>query len=339
MLDLLLGGAVVIGRRDEGRSTVDLDDHDRLDAIRLDPAFASVEVPTSVEGRAVTVDLGGTSESVTLAADGIDDVDLHRGVPRLDVGHGLGRVEVREDEMGVVPHRRGPLGGEVRGAVRAHGGDVPQTLFTHDTLHLVVEHRAKRASRVASRQLREQCESCAPGGAPVEQTVTVASTRRRHSLVDRLRWAFRIANRVESAQLRYLGTSGMALLTRRSILLLETTGRRSGRPRRTPVAYWETPEGDVIVGGGAAGMTRVDWVANLRARPRAWVWRRRRRIPVMVRELAGEEYARVREEGFDRWPNAPRYERRSGRRIPYFRLTPLPEEPPAERGDPGAPSP
>lgn len=159
---------------------------------------------------------------------------------------------------------------------------------------------------------------------PIEQTVAVASAPRTRNVFDRLRWLFRIANRLEALQLRLLGTSGMALLTRRSILLLETTGRRTGQQRRTPVAYWEEPGGDLIIGGGAAGMTRVDWVANLRAHPDAAVWARRRRIPVSARELTGDEYERVRERAFERWPNAPKYETRSGRRIPYFRLTPRP---------------
>lgn len=130
----------------------------------------------------------------------------------------------------------------------------------------------------------------------------------------------------------------MALLTRRSILVLETTGRRTRRRRRTPVAYWERADGALITGAGAAGMTRVDWVANLRAQPRAWVWIGRHRVPVIAHELTGEEYERVRDEAFERWPNAPKYETRSGRTTPYFRLTPLPEEPLLERGDPEASS-
>lgn len=116
-------------------------------------------------------------------------------------------------------------------------------------------------------------------------------------------------------------------MTRRSILLLETTRRRTGRHRRTPVAYYERPDGDLVVGGGTAGMTRVDWVANLRANPQASVWLRRRRIPVIAREPTGDEYRRIRDEAFQRWPNAPKYERWSGRAIPYFRLSPLRDEP------------
>lgn len=158
---------------------------------------------------------------------------------------------------------------------------------------------------------------------------------RKRNRFDLLRPILRLTNRLEAAQLRFAGTSGMRVLRRTPVLLLETTGRRTGRLRRAPVAYWEGADGDLYIGGGAAGMTRVDWVANLRADPRAHVWIRRRRIPVTARELQGEEYERVSAEAFERWPAAPGYERRSGRPIPFFRLRRRPTrgaEPPFSPG-------
>jgi len=38
------------------------------------------------------------------------------------------------------------------------------------------------------------------------------------------------------------------------------------------------------------------------------------------RELVGEDYRSARQEAFALWPRARRYERRSGRKIPFFRL-------------------
>jgi deazaflavin-dependent oxidoreductase (nitroreductase family) len=127
---------------------------------------------------------------------------------------------------------------------------------------------------------------------------------------------------MEVAQLRRLGVSGLTILARRSFLVLETVGRRSGRTRRTPVSYLLS-QGAYRVGGGAAGMTRVDWVANLRQQPVAAVWLGRRRFPVRVRELQGDEYRQAREQAIGRWPGVARYEETSGRPTPYFELTPL----------------
>src|SRR5438309_11812351 len=87
-----------------------------------------------------------------------------------------------------------------------------------------------------------------------------ASVRRRRTWADWTRPLWRVGNRLEAWELRRLGTSGMKLLRRSDLLALETTGRRTGRRRRVPLAYWVTDEGSYMVGGGAAGMTRVDWV-------------------------------------------------------------------------------
>lgn len=122
--------------------------------------------------------------------------------------------------------------------------------------------------------------------------------------------------------LRRFGVSGMGLLRRTSLLVLETSGRRTGRRRAVPVAYWRD-DGVFYVGGGAAGMTRVDWVANVRANATASIVVRRQRIAVRVDELTGAGYDAARRHALTVWPDVPRYERLSGRRVPYFRLTPI----------------
>ena len=140
--------------------------------------------------------------------------------------------------------------------------------------------------------------------------------------MDWTRPLFRIGNRWEVMLLRRFGVSGMSLLTRQTLLVIETVGRRTGRRRAAPVAFWEDG-GAFYIGGGAAGMTRVDWVANLRHCTDASIVVRRTRIKVSVRELDGDDYVKARERAMTLWPGVPRYERRSGRRVPYFRLTPV----------------
>ena len=146
----------------------------------------------------------------------------------------------------------------------------------------------------------------------------------RRNWVDRTRPMWRVGNRIEAFQLRRLGFSPMSLfINKGALMVLETTGRRTGRRRFTPVGYWQDAHGAFFVGGGAAGMTAVpDWVANLRATSTAAVWIRRSRIPVVARELAGDERDRARDEATAIWAGVPRYERKSGRVIPYFRMVP-----------------
>jgi len=146
---------------------------------------------------------------------------------------------------------------------------------------------------------------------------------RRSNWVDRTGQLWRISGRLESFQLRKLGTSPMALLNPGKVLVIETTGRRSGRQRFTPVGYWQEPGGAYVVGGGAAGKTRTpDWVANLRASPQVALWIGRRRIRVLAHELTDDERDAAQQQAAQIWPGIDRYEKRSGRVIPYFRLVP-----------------
>src|SRR5258706_759881 len=104
-----------------------------------------------------------------------------------------------------------------------------------------------------------------------------------------MRFWVRFANKWEVLHLRWLGVSGISLMRRRDVLVLETLGRKTGKRRRAPVTYLRDDEGRYRIGGGAGGMTRVDWVANLRVSAEAVIYVRRRRIPVRVQELHGEE--------------------------------------------------
>jgi deazaflavin-dependent oxidoreductase (nitroreductase family) len=104
------------------------------------------------------------------------------------------------------------------------------------------------------------------------------------------------------------------------LLLLTTTGRRSGTKRTVPVAYWR--EGDDVIVGAAAGAARVDplWVANLRADPRAAVQIKGETRSVLATELGPSE-----QEAFWRANDSPLarlIESRTPRTIPFFRLSP-----------------
>jgi len=139
---------------------------------------------------------------------------------------------------------------------------------------------------------------------------------------DRTRPAWRVGNRVEAFWLRHLGVSPMSLLSRGDVMVLETTGRRTGRRRFAPVCYVED-DGAIVVGGGAAGMATIpDWVRNLRVNPSAAAWICRRRIDVVAHELSGDERDDAQGAAEKIWPRIPRYALAAGRVIPYFRLQP-----------------
>jgi deazaflavin-dependent oxidoreductase (nitroreductase family) len=54
-----------------------------------------------------------------------------------------------------------------------------------------------------------------------------------------------------------------------NLLLLHTTGAKSGQPRMSPLAYLPVDGKIIIVGSKAGAPTHPDWVHNLRANPAA----------------------------------------------------------------------
>ncbi len=75
-----------------------------------------------------------------------------------------------------------------------------------------------------------------------------------------------------------------------TILLLTTTGRKSGQPRRTPLEYRREPgTGYMLVMAGWGG--RTDWRRNLEADPRVHVQAGRREFEALAEPLTEAEVA------------------------------------------------
>jgi deazaflavin-dependent oxidoreductase (nitroreductase family) len=108
------------------------------------------------------------------------------------------------------------------------------------------------------------------------------------------------------------------------LLLLETTGRRSGEPRTTPLTY-ATQGSDFLVVGSNWGQERQPaWALNLLAEPEAVVVLHHTRIPVTARHLRDAERAAAWALLLEVWPAYDAYVRRvhetSDREIVVFRL-------------------
>jgi deazaflavin-dependent oxidoreductase (nitroreductase family) len=138
-------------------------------------------------------------------------------------------------------------------------------------------------------------------------------------------WLVRhLAARVDPALFRWsrgrVTVTGVPTLP---MLVLTTTGRRSGMPRAVQLAHLAEPDGTWLVVASAMGQDRhPDWLLNLRAEPRARVLLPGREVEVVATELDRVEAAR-------RWPDVVRaipqmrtYAERTSRNIPVVRLTP-----------------
>ena len=75
------------------------------------------------------------------------------------------------------------------------------------------------------------------------------------------------------------------------VLLLTTTGRKSGQRRTAPVVYLRDGDRYVVINTNAGNAKVPAWSLNLAADPEAEVEVGRRRIPVRARVAEGEERA------------------------------------------------
>jgi deazaflavin-dependent oxidoreductase (nitroreductase family) len=112
----------------------------------------------------------------------------------------------------------------------------------------------------------------------------------------------------------------LSVVSRQSVLVLATRGRKSGLTRKTPVTYLPYEDG-FLIGGGAGGQKATpDWVLNLRANPRAQITIGRTTHDVTVDEPTGEARERAYAALATKWPEVKRYEQRGGRPLPLFIL-------------------
>jgi deazaflavin-dependent oxidoreductase (nitroreductase family) len=133
---------------------------------------------------------------------------------------------------------------------------------------------------------------------------------------------FRILGGLHRTVYRLSGGKIGSRIVNLPVLLLTTTGRKSGRPRTQPLAYTRTGDGYVVIAskGGAAGHPL--WYLNLRASPLAEVTVGRERQKVRAREAEGEERERLWRQMADVYSGYDRYAQKTSRRIPVIVLEP-----------------
>lgn len=134
-----------------------------------------------------------------------------------------------------------------------------------------------------------------------------------------LRWA----GKLNTPVYRLTGGRLLARVGKAPVLLLTTTGRRSGQPRTAPLVYLADGERMIVIGSNAGNARPPAWALNLKADPEAEVEIGHRRRPVRARLAEGAEredlWSRCNEQyaGFDD------YAERTDRDIAVFVLEPV----------------
>ncbi|MBY3986061.1 nitroreductase family deazaflavin-dependent oxidoreductase [Rhodococcus fascians] len=77
------------------------------------------------------------------------------------------------------------------------------------------------------------------------------------------------------------------------VVLLTTTGRKSGKPRTSPLLYYREGDRIFVVGSNFGQQHHPAWTSNLLADPKAVVAIGGRKIPVTATRITGDEKARI----------------------------------------------
>lgn len=106
------------------------------------------------------------------------------------------------------------------------------------------------------------------------------------------------------------------------VLLLTTTGRKSGQQRTAPVVYLAEGENLVVIGSNAGHSRTPAWSLNLQDNPDAEVEVGRERRQVRARVAEGEERAELWRKHNEQYSGFDEYEARTNRDIALFVLEP-----------------
>jgi deazaflavin-dependent oxidoreductase (nitroreductase family) len=120
----------------------------------------------------------------------------------------------------------------------------------------------------------------------------------------------------------------LAMLPGGRFLVLETTGRNSGQPRKTPLSYTRDGDAFVVIASNGGAARDPDWYRNLQAHSDASVHVGGTTTPVRAETVSGPDRARLWGNAVAAYAGYTSYQARAPREIPVVRLTPVGDESP-----------
>lgn len=105
-------------------------------------------------------------------------------------------------------------------------------------------------------------------------------------------------------------------------LLLTTTGRKSGEPRKLPLIYGRAGEAHVVVASKGGMPSHPVWYLNLQAEPACEIQVGAKRIASRARDARGDERARLWDMMAGIYPPYVDYQKATEREIPVVVLDP-----------------
>ncbi len=112
-------------------------------------------------------------------------------------------------------------------------------------------------------------------------------------------------------------------LGKQSVLLLNTTGRRTGKHYSTSLSYYRDGETYLLVASNWGKESNPAWYLNLMQQPRTTIQVGSQIIPVEAHTVTPEEYGRLWDLIAGKNKQYNQYQMGMKRRIPIVRLVPL----------------
>jgi deazaflavin-dependent oxidoreductase (nitroreductase family) len=104
------------------------------------------------------------------------------------------------------------------------------------------------------------------------------------------------------------------------VLLLTTTGRKSGEERTTPLIYGRSGDHVVLVASNGGAQTSPPWYHNLKANPEVGVQIWGEQFRLRARDATPEERLEMWRTMVGHWPYYDRYQEMTERQIPVVVL-------------------
>ena len=105
-----------------------------------------------------------------------------------------------------------------------------------------------------------------------------------------------------------------------TVLLLTTKGRKTGKPRTTPLIYAQDGDRYVIVASKGGAPKHPGWFENLSKDPQVELQVKDDVFPARARVAEGEERERLWQKANEVWPHYAEYQQKTDRRIPVVVL-------------------
>ena len=130
----------------------------------------------------------------------------------------------------------------------------------------------------------------------------------------------KLFGKVHKVVYRMSGGRLFAKLGRAPMLLLTATGRKSGKPRTTPLLYVEDGDGFAVVASFGGAPEHPSWYRNLEKNPKVTLQIENRVIPVTASTATPEEKKRLWPRLTAIYPDYDNYQKETTRDIPVVLL-------------------